>query len=219
MKQNKLDVKKSRSFAFIVDGECEYLYIQMLKQNEKGITIALKPKISQKKKLAEQYKLVTEFVNSKNYDKIFWIIDFDVILEKTREAQRGKKTELQKFKEYYMKINKNDKLKEKIIIIINNPCLEYWFLLHFEATTKYYENCEQTVRQLRTHSQLSDYAKTKDFYTKYKQDIYLRLKPFLNNAIDNANRLTPFDFNNVQSGLSQMQLFFETDEIRNILNN
>ncbi|MDR3287497.1 MAG: RloB family protein [Prevotellaceae bacterium] len=218
MRQNKLG-GKNQSFAFIVDGECEYLYIQMLQQNEKGIKIALKPKILQKKKLSEQYKLVTELVNSKNYDKIFWIIDFDVIIEKTREIQRGKKTELQEFKEYYMKINKNDKLKEKIIIIINNPCLEYWFLLHFETTTKYYENCDKVVRQLKKHNQLSDYAKTKDFYTKYRKDIYLRLKPFLNNAIDNANRLNPFDFENVQSGLSQMQLFFETDEIKTMLNN
>ncbi|GHS97689.1 hypothetical protein FACS189421_04930 [Bacteroidia bacterium] len=208
MKNNNIQ-SKNKQFAFVVDGECEYWYIKMFGRNEKEINVTLNPEIPQKKKLSEQYKKVIEL--SKNHDKVFWIIDFDTIHKETKEAKTGTKTALQKFREYYIKIAKYENVK----IIINNPCLEYWYLLHFETTSKYFATYDKLLPSLKKH--IPNYEKTQQFYTKQNNDIYLRHKPHLLNAIKNANKLQEFDFENPQRGLSQMQFFFETDEIKKII--
>lgn len=202
--------KGNPKFAFVVDGQCEYWYIQMLKRNERSISVDLKPEIPQRKKLIDQFKKVIELSN--DYDKVFWIIDFDVINSETRLAKKGTKKAIQEFKEYCDEINKS---YENIIVIINNPCLEYWILLHFEATSKFYETCDEVSKQLKKH--LPGYNKSQSFYTKQDNDIYLRLKPFLSKAISNAERLGKFDFYNTNSGMSEMQLFFNTEQIKKIL--
>jgi hypothetical protein len=190
-------------FAFIVDGECEIWYLQMLKRNEKTLKVDIKPEIPQKKKLSEQYKMVTEY--SKHYDKVFWIIDFDEITKETNEAKKGAKTKLQEFKEYYNKIQKK---YSNVLVIINNPCLEYWFLMHFEVTSKYYETGDKVIKQLKKYQPLENYEKTEFYYKKTNNDIYLKLKPYLSEAIKNSNQLGDFDFNNHKTAMTQMQFIF-----------
>jgi hypothetical protein len=212
MRTSKAISPQSRQvFAFVVDGECEFWYIQMLKRNEKSINVTLSPEIFQKKKLAEQYDRVIEL--SKHYDKVFWIIDFDVIRKEAHESPKGKKTILQEFKEYYKKIHENEKYEKYVTIIINNPCLEYWYLLHFKETSKYFESYDKLIGELKRY--LTNYGKTEAYYTKQNNDIYLRLKPYLPAAMINANKLPAFDINNIETGISQMLLFFETDGIKN----
>jgi hypothetical protein len=87
-------------------------------------------------------------------------------------------------------------------------------LLHFETTSKYYETCDKVIAQLKKHEQFSGYEKTEKFYKKQNNDIYVRLKPHLLKAIENANKLKAFDLENTQSGMSEMQLFFETKEYK-----
>lgn len=209
-KSRTIPIKSKPKFAFVVDGECEFWYIQMLKRNERQINVDLKPEIPQRKKLSELYQKVIEL--SKDYDKVFWIIDFDVINSETRSSKKGTKTALQEFREYYTTIESN---YENIFVIINNPCLEYWILLHFEKTSKYFDTCDSASRQLKKH--LTDYNKSQQYFTKQDNDIYLKLKPFLNKAILNANKLKEFDFENPHTAIAQMQLFFEVNEIKKYL--
>jgi len=209
-KTKSIPPKGKQKFSFVVDGECEFWYIHMLKRNEKSINVDLKPEIPQKKKISDQFKYVREL--SADYDKVFWIIDFDVIKNESLKAKKGTKTSLQEFKAYYDEINKS---LENVIVIINNPCLEYWILLHYETTSKYYETCVGVTKQLKKH--LPDYNKSQVFYTKQDNDIYLRLKSLLSKAITNAERLEKFDFNNPDSGKSEMQLFFNTEQIKMII--
>jgi hypothetical protein len=93
--------------------------------------------------------------------------------------------------------------------------LEYWILLHFEFTAKYFDTCDGVSKQLKKY--LPDYNKSQLYYTKQDNDIYLRLKPLLSKAIINAERLERFDFQNPDSGMSEMQLFFNTEQIKNII--
>ena len=209
-KTKSIPPKGKQKFSFVVDVECEFWYIHMLKRNEKSINVDLKPEIPQKKKISDQFKYVREL--SADYDKVFWIIDFDVIKNESLKAKKGTKTSLQEFKAYYDEINKS---LENVIVIINNPCLEYWILLHYETTSKYYETCVGVTKQLKKH--LPDYNKSQVFYTKQDNDIYLRLKSLLSKAITNAERLEKFDFNNPDSGKSEMQLFFNTEQIKMII--
>lgn len=190
---------KKSVFSFIVDGKCEFWYLQLLKQHEM-LNINLEPKLPQRKKFQEQFELAKTLL--KESEKVFWIVDFDNILKETQETKKGNKTPLQEFQELY-NVCKNN---EKIIIIINNPCLEYWFLQHFERTSKYFANYAKLKIPLKKH--LSDYEKTEKYYKNPRQNIYLKLKPYLLTAITNAEILGKFDFENIETGTAEMYEVF-----------
>jgi hypothetical protein len=177
----------------------------MLKRNERSIVVNIEPKIPQRKKLSEQFENVIKL--SEESTKVFWIIDFDVITKETKKSKTGSKTATQLFLEYRKTIAEKYK---NVVIIVNNPCLEFWFLLHYEPTSKYFDTCEGVEKQLKKY--LKDYEKTEKYYTKQDNDIYLRLKQNLAGAVRNAKALKLFDTENPNKGMSEMQLFFETDE-------
>lgn len=105
-------------------------YLQMLKRNERGIRLNIKPEIPNKKSIKEQFELVVD-LSKRGYLRVFWIIDLDAIIKEMKEISHGKRSSLQTL------INFIDATKQRyknVIVIINNPCLEYWFLLHFKRT-------------------------------------------------------------------------------------
>lgn len=214
MRQNRKVPNINRTkYAFVVDGECEFWYLQMLKRNERSLNINLEPKIPQKKFLKDQYELVLEL--QKHYDKVFWIIDFDVINSETQATKKGSLTPLQEFKNFHTNLVAN--YKNSIYVIINNPCLEFWFLIHFGFTTRYYNSCDKVIIALKQIDSLASYSKSRKYFTKQGSDIYLRLKPHLKSAIENSSKFRKFNFNNSQIGLSQMNTFFEIKEIKELL--
>jgi RloB-like protein len=193
------------SFAIVVDGETEVWYFQMLKRNERSINVNIEPKIPQRKKLFEQFETVIEL--SKDYTKVFWVIDLDVILKETKEAKAEKQTPFESFLGYKKSVNES---YPNIKIIINSPCLEFWFLLHFDENADIFNNCNEATLLLKKH--LIGYKKKQKYFTKQGDDIYLKLKPNLADALNNANALALFDTKNPYKGLSEMQLFFEANE-------
>ena len=199
-KSKNISQPKKLVFSFVVDGKCELWYLQLLKQHE-TLNINLEPKLPQKKKLQDQFELAKTLVEES--EKVFWIVDFDIVLKETRETEKGNKTPLQDFHELYNKCKNN----EKIIIIVNNPCLEYWFLQHFEQTKKYFETYEKLKKPLKKH--LPDYEKTEKYYKNSQQNIYQKLKPNLPNAIINAENLGEFTLYNVQTGMAEMYKIFK----------
>ena len=135
--RKRKNIPTQQAFAVVVDSETEYWYLQMLKRNEPNILFDIMPKFLQKKNVTQQYKLVTE-LSKKEYDKVFWIIDLDILLKEERE-KKDTPSSLQKFLNYWQQLSKQD----KVVVIVNNPCLEYWFLLHFQRLLK----CLQLVQQ------------------------------------------------------------------------
>ena len=81
-RKNKISKPRKITFTIVVDGETEVWYFQMLKRNEPGLQVNIEPKIPQKKKLSEQYEKVIEL--AKDYEKVFWIIDLDKIIEDSK---------------------------------------------------------------------------------------------------------------------------------------
>ena len=204
-KRRSVPIRTNPTFAFVVDGDCEVWYFQMLKRNERSLTISIEPRIPQKKELFEQFRIVKAL--SIEYTKVFWIIDLDVILEEARKTRKGKKSALQCFIEY------KECLRQEcpnVVVIVNNPCIEYFLLLHFEATFRCFENCSKAETQLKKH--LKDYEKTLKYYTKKDKDIYLRLRPFLKGAIRNAKKSGGFNAEDASGSITEMHLFFEAEE-------
>ena len=187
-------------FSFVVDGECEYWYLQMLKDNERSLKIHLSPEIYKKKTLKEQYERVINLAEESEI--VFWIIDFDVIYKETREAQTGKETALREFQKFYNECQKNG----KIIIIVNNPCFEFWALLHFCDTKRFYEDCKSLLPVLKKH--LVNYEKTEKYFVRTNPDIYKRLRDKLATAIANSKKTGVFNFENIEIGIAEMYKVF-----------
>jgi hypothetical protein len=94
------------AFAVVVDGETEKWYLQMLVKNETNISSNIKPHIPKNKDIDEQYKLVRDLSKKEEeYDKVFWIVDLDVLLKEERE-KKNSTSSLQKFLEYWGKLSK-----------------------------------------------------------------------------------------------------------------
>ena len=191
-----------QAFAVVVDGETEYWYLQMLKRNEPNIPFNIKPQILQKKNIDQQYKLVIE-LSEEEYDKVFWIVDLDVLLKEEREKNNSTSS-LQQFLSYWRKLSNQN----KVVVIVNNPCLEYWFLLHYKNTSKVFTACADAEKQVSQH--LKGYEKTKKFFTKSNNDIYKQLKPYLQTAVSNATALGTFDAKDYSKAKCEMPLLFNT---------
>lgn len=201
--RNPLQLRKT--FAIIADGECEVWYFQMLKRNERDLNVSIEPRIPQKKTLEEQFKLAKSL--SEDYTRVFWIIDFDVTVSETRAAKKGANTLYQSFVRYKKIIEAEYK---NVVIIVNNPCFEFWLLLHFEQTCKTFNDCAAAQHQLE--KKLKDYAKTQAYFTKQDQDIYLKLKLHLQIALTNAKKCKAVTDTLRSNSSSQMHLFFEAEE-------
>ena len=190
-----------QAFAVVVDGKTEKWYLEMLKRNEPDILFDITPRIPKNKDIDEQYELVTE-LSEEEYDKVFWIVDFDVLLKEERES-KGSTSSLQQFLNYWRELSKQD----KVIVIVNNPCLEYWFLLHFKKTAKIFTACTDAEKQVSQH--LKGYEKTEKFFKKSDNDIYKQLKPYLQTAVSNAIALGDFEAQQYKKAMCEMPLLFK----------
>lgn len=77
-------------------------------------------------------------------------------------------------------------------------------MLHFENSGRTYKNCGDVTTKLKR------YLKKKD------NDIYIRLKPYLRTAINNAKALGSFEKENPEKGMCEMHEFFLCDEFKSI---
>lgn len=185
----------------VVDGDTEGWYLNMLKRNEPALKISIKPELPQKKAIWEQFARVKEL--SKDYSQVFWIVDMDTVIRESRQHSGRGKSPRHVLNECLRKLPKN------VVFIANTPCLEFWFLLHAVRTTRYYDSCESVIKEMQKHSLFSGYEKTKRYFTAEKNDIYLRLKPFLSQAIDNARITERFDLEQLERGHSEMHKLFD----------
>jgi hypothetical protein len=160
-RRGKSNIKARETYAVVVDGETEVWYLQMLKRNEKNLTINIEPKLPSKKSLPDQYEMVE--ILAKDYTKVFWLIDYDVIRKETQEAKPGKETKEQEF----IRLRNKAQAIDNVAVIVNDPCLEFWFLLHLVETTRFYSQCSPVERDLTRR--VEGYEKTKQYFTKQGQ--------------------------------------------------
>lgn len=205
--KKSIPFKSKKTVAVLVDGETEFWYLQMIKRNEKNIKVDIKPEIPQKKKLEDQFAKVCEYASY--YDTVFWIVDLDVILSETNKCKKGQQTPIDIFLKFRDSAQKNFK---NVTMIINQPCLEYWLLIHFKCTAQQFPNCEKAHSLLKTY--LKDYSKSEKYFTKQDSDIYLKLKSNLSTAIGNSRNLKAFDHKNCHDGFTEMHKLFDALEIK-----
>ncbi len=160
----------------------------------------------------DQFKLVCDLAKSE-YDRVFWIVDLDNIIKESNETPPGARSSLAYFSE--LKTNLSNAFPN-VQTIVNNPCLEFWFLLHFIKTSKSYRRCSDVSRVLKVH--LKGYEKNEKFFKKRDNDIYLKLKPYLPQAIENARVLGPFESEYPFKAKCEMNDLFKYTELQCCLN-
>ncbi|MDD5862186.1 MAG: RloB family protein [Prevotella sp.] len=176
--------------AMIGDGETEQWYFQSMR-NANATSWIIKFLKSTSKKPKEAFKYIQEEA-LKGYDKVYWMIDLDVIIKNQRNRKPGE--------DYYQEINEvfqacQQTLKQskgKIIFLVNNPCFEYWFLLHIKETQKYYQTFEDLLPELHKDKEcLSKYCKSKNYFLR-GEGLYAKLQKRVDDAIDRARKISRF---------------------------
>lgn len=201
--------KGNFSIYILVDGECEQDYLTSLKTVEpfksslSAQKIKIAPEIPKTKSLDAQFTAVSTALN--DYDKVFWIVDYDVIRKETLMQQKGKQTSLEKFtilSKRFKDLISMKKYKEKeVYVLINNPSIEFWYLLHYENTSKLYTTSDAAEKKLASH--MTNYTKNDE---KFRKSIFSLLKDNLNTAIHNAELLIEDD-SDIQARADMYKIF------------
>jgi len=189
----------------LVDGQTEQWYLLQLKSSENVGTVNIKPELPKKATPNKQYQLIKEA--SKHYDQAIWLVDFDTILKEEREFRSGGKSPLLEFNEYYQELSAIG----NVDVLVNTPCLEYWYLLHLENTGRFYQSYSAMEGNLNAVP-IQDYSKTRRYYTS-GIGIYARLKPNLSEAYRRAKGLGQYDPQNPQQAKAEIYRLFEILEI------
>lgn len=214
MARERKNKQAHAAIALVVDGKDEKWYTNRVKDHYscnalKGIKI--KPELPDQKKIQELFDYAKSKLE-KGYTFVVLILDLDEPLKDSKEFM--------KFKELYEKYlcAQNNSLvgrqktnygwMKNILLVVNNPCLEYWYLLHYRKTTKFFANFAALCPELHKIPELAQYEKCEAYYNCHP-DIYERLAK--NNGLENARKnARPFDLDNCKSqGGSEMNLMFD----------
>lgn len=174
----------------------------------------IKPDLPQKKSVEALFALAQQKLAMES-TQVILILDMDCIIKNSQEFEH--------FKVYYEKYLKStqgtltprEKAKygwmNNLVIIVNTPCLEFWYLLHFSKTHKFFPDFSAMEATLRKQPGLEEYDKSEDYYKK-SPNIYDRLggEEGIRMARNNA---MPFSLAEAKStGISEMNKFFEIFE-------
>lgn len=209
---------KSRGFrnaiVVIVDGEDEKWYVEKVKEHYPSKTLketSIKPEFPEKKRVDNLFAFAKQ-KTEQEYNKVVLILDMDTILSDGQEFEKFKLY----FEKYQEVLNENlsprQKSKygwmEKLLLIVNTPCLEFWYLLHFGKTTKFYADYDALKPALRRLPGFEAYEKREGFYKK-SPDIYNRLGG-LDGVLAACNNAEQFSLDDAKSkGVSEMYKFFK----------
>lgn len=164
-----------KSIAIIGEGETEWFYFESLRITCR-YPFKLSPDFPQHADIEHILKLAKAKL-TEDYDYVVCLIDMNRLIEKSAERQK-----YQSFKS--RKENRN------IIFIETNPCIEFWFLLHFlpDKTVRRCQNYDQLIPELRKY--MPGYEKTKRYFIKTKLYDYLRANGSIERAKSNAEKLS-----------------------------
>lgn len=87
-------------------------------------------------------KRITKILDRNNNAKIFCVFDWDTV--------RGNKKNLEKH-EAFVNQFKNEIDNGTVVVCPSMPCIEYWFLLHFNNSTRLVGTCEEISKVLKPY--------------------------------------------------------------------
>lgn len=149
--RNKVLRNQQQSITLLGKGITEQYYFSHLR-TILGYHYTIKPYYFSVTSLTEMDRKITEAISEGGYA----IAVFDADVASRNEVERKK---MQKIKTKYSR-------KPNVVICDSLTSIEYWFLLHFENTNRFFNDSEATEAELRKH--IHDYEKKKKFLQNSK---------------------------------------------------
>lgn len=144
-------MKLRKAIHIIGEGITEKYYFKHLK-SLKGFRCSTHPRFFANQAIYQYEKKIKEILSADAI--VICVFDADVYQNKPKE-----KTKLSQFIKKYSKTN-------NVIICDSLPSIEFWFLLHFKKSGKYFSNYKEIATELKKY--ISDYDK-KEKYLKQEK--------------------------------------------------
>lgn len=151
MARRKRNIRLRTSFAVLGDGKTEQAYLKHLKAIQ-GYRYSVYPSLFANITHDIAEKKIDELLSG-GCDLIVYITDYDTVV-----SQDKQKT----FNDLVKKYEKND----EVLICESMPSIEFWFLLHYQLTTREFKNADEAAEMLRKY--IPDFSKSKDFLENRK---------------------------------------------------
>ena len=183
--------------AVLGEGQTEQYYLKHLK-TLKGYNYAIRPRLFSSITIGKAQKLISELLRE-GYDLVVYFVDYDKILEDNKVEQ------FNRLKQLYEKKN--------VLICESLPSIEYWFLMHYQLTTREFRNADELVQRLRSF--IPDFSKARDFLENPLWVENMCGDGQFGNALDNARRVLQqkesddvseyFPFTKVHLGIERLE--------------
>lgn len=134
-KTNIKDPKQPRTIV-VGAGITEFWYLKHLKK-KMGYKFTLKPSLFGDESMQTIQNRISEGLNSGS--KIICVFDEDV--------RQWNESERKRMDEIHRKYNTND----KVTLACSMPSIEYWLLLHFENTNRFFGSSSKVIDSLKKH--------------------------------------------------------------------
>lgn len=164
-------IKSKKTILLIVEGYTEKIYFSQMKFVENNQNVTIIPRMAKHSSLITILETAIKEAKEKIYDAIWCVFDRDVLL-----ATGISKDLEQKF---------NEAKRFDIQFADSLPAFEIWFLLHYVLPKQYYKNQDELITELQKH--INNY--NKDINWLSKENLYVKLKPLVLNAIGNNIKL------------------------------
>lgn len=109
-----------------------------------------------------------------------------VVVDRESDSDQGRRASLKLAEKTLSRHGKG------INLVIDSPSIEYWFLLHFQYSTRDYDRSDQVIPDLRKPGRMPDYSKSSNSTTWSP----LMDESRISTAITNAKRVESFSIKN-----------------------
>lgn len=188
-KQPKLDVY------LVGEGITEQYYFTHLRKLY-NLKYKIQPRFFGNTSIKEIDEVVNQLVSADMF--VICVFDLD-----TSERDKKEKEKLDKFISCY-------KDCENVIICTSLPSIEYWFLIHYKDTNKYFNTSKEVTDELKKY--IKDYKKKGEYLKKTKWVEELLKDNKLQTAIERAkrNKTKNGSFTNIYEAIENL-----TQQIKN----
>jgi len=131
-------------YTVLGDGITEQYYLKYLKEI-KGYNYSIRPSLFERIELTDARKIIDELLESGS-DGIVYITDYDTVVNQNRKRE-------------FNSLKARFKDNSNVLICESMPSIEFWFLLHFKASGRIFQNADEVLKALKQH--IPDFEKTK----------------------------------------------------------